>query len=253
MPAPTISLLPATPNRSTPSTFSDRMDAFLGAFPTFRTEANALGTYLDNLAITVGVVGFGGGAVDYEGDVDDQTLPSGFYFVRIASTGVKPDNTSFGFMNVSRRQSGSRASQVWASDDGKQYVRIYIETEWTAWREVFNQASILGTVSQTAGVPTGAVIQRGSNGNGTFVRFADGTQFCSRLITSSAAAGVTWTFPSAFFTSPTAIHGVVQSNILSCLTLDAAPTATACTFSVRDNADARRGNSVRISSIGNWF
>ena len=36
----------------------------------------------------------------------------------------------------------------------------------------------VGTVSQSGGVPTGAIIQRGSNANGEFVRFADGTQIC---------------------------------------------------------------------------
>ena len=36
----------------------------------------------------------------------------------------------------------------------------------------------VGTVSQAGGVPTGAIIQRGSNANGEFVRYADGTQIC---------------------------------------------------------------------------
>lgn len=38
------------------------------------------------------------------------------------------------------------------------------------------RGSILGTVSQSSGTPTGAIIERGSNSNGEFVRFADGTQ-----------------------------------------------------------------------------
>jgi hypothetical protein len=45
---------------------------------------------------------------------------------------------------------------------------------------LYSRDSILGTVSQAAGVPTGAIIQRGSNANGEFVRFADGTQICTR-------------------------------------------------------------------------
>ena len=43
-------------------------------------------------------------------------------------------------------------------------------------------AGLLGTVSQAAGVPTGAVIERGSNANGEYVRFADGTQMCWRTV-----------------------------------------------------------------------
>jgi hypothetical protein len=37
------------------------------------------------------------------------------------------------------------------------------------------RGNILGTVSRSGGVPTGAVIERGSNANGSYVKFADGT------------------------------------------------------------------------------
>lgn len=45
------------------------------------------------------------------------------------------------------------------------------------------KTNVLGTVSQTAGAPTGALFQRGANSNGDFIRFADGTQICLGLIT----------------------------------------------------------------------
>jgi len=44
---------------------------------------------------------------------------------------------------------------------------------------VYHTGNLLGTVSQSAGVPTGAVIEAGSNGNGNYVKFADGTLICS--------------------------------------------------------------------------
>lgn len=40
---------------------------------------------------------------------------------------------------------------------------------------LYRRGNILGTVSQSGGIPTGAIIQRGSNANGSFVMFADGT------------------------------------------------------------------------------
>lgn len=43
---------------------------------------------------------------------------------------------------------------------------------------LYRRGNILGTVSQSGGSSTGAIIQRGSNANGEFVRFADGTQIC---------------------------------------------------------------------------
>lgn len=49
----------------------------------------------------------------------------------------------------------------------------------------FNKTNILGTVSQVGGVPTGAIIERGSNANGEYVKFADGTMICTGLTTKS--------------------------------------------------------------------
>ncbi|RVK16208.1 phage tail protein [Sinorhizobium meliloti] len=59
---------------------------------------------------------------------------------------------------------------------------------WTRWTSV-NSGSwpnqwfkmpgdMVGAVSQSGGVPFGAIMERGSNANGEYVRFADGTQIC---------------------------------------------------------------------------
>lgn len=53
----------------------------------------------------------------------------------------------------------------------------------------FYRGNILGTVSQSGGVPTGAIIQRGRNANGDFVRFADGTMICWRVSDPATIAG----------------------------------------------------------------
>ena len=45
---------------------------------------------------------------------------------------------------------------------------------------IYNQSNILGTVSQSNGVPTGAIIERGSNANGEWVKYAGGTLICWR-------------------------------------------------------------------------
>lgn len=48
---------------------------------------------------------------------------------------------------------------------------------------LYHKGNILGTVSQSGGVPTGAIIERGSNANGEYVKFADGRLECRKLIT----------------------------------------------------------------------
>lgn len=72
----------------------------------------------------------------------------------------------------------------------------------------YGPGNLLGSVQETAGTPTGAVIERGSNVNGDYVRFADGTQICTARLnptdcTTGEGAGFTsaeaiWTFPMPF-------------------------------------------------------
>ncbi len=72
------------------------------------------------------------------------------------------------------------------------------------------KGTILDAVAQDGnGVPTGGVIERGTNANGDYVRFADGTQICTSpdiptgAISNQAGAlwqsnHLAWTFPAAF-------------------------------------------------------
>ena len=86
---------------------------------------------------------------------------------------------------------------------------------------IFGRRSILGAVSQSAGVPTGAVIQRGSNANGEFVRFADGTQISFPRVTpiwsssDPAFSGTqSFTHPAAFVAPPTGgAMGIGSGNL----------------------------------------
>jgi hypothetical protein len=82
--------------------------------------------------------------------------------------------------------------------------------------QVYSRNNIVNTVSESGGVPTGAIIERGSNANGEYVRFADGTQICwlrntASSVTNTATYAIqgityyrnllTWTFPVAFSTA----------------------------------------------------
>lgn len=116
----------------------------------------------------------------------------------------------------------------------------------------YTRSNVLGTVSQSGGVPTGAVIERISGANGTAVRFADGTLICSHSLTGSASAAVGWTYPSTFIAAPV-VTGTAQATALAVVVLDAAPTATAAQISVRGASDARRADPVRLMAVGRWF
>ncbi|MCL8306349.1 hypothetical protein [Pseudomonas putida] len=64
-------------------------------------------------------------------------------------------------------------------------------------------ADIVGLVSQVGGVPTGAIIERGSNANGDYVKFADGTLICWKIHT--VTTGVTASGGSVFFSGALAV------------------------------------------------
>lgn len=70
---------------------------------------------------------------------------------------------------------------------------------------VYGPGNVLGTVTQSGGVPTGAVIETGSNASGYYIRFADGTQICTQLVSIVSTAAGTPTdfiFHAAFTDAP---------------------------------------------------
>ena len=62
---------------------------------------------------------------------------------------------------------------------------------------------LLGTVSQSGGVPTGAIID-GGNANGEFVKYADGTMICTGNVISGGSTAITDAGDSIFSAQRTA-------------------------------------------------
>lgn len=116
-------------------------------------------------------------------------------------------------------------------------------------------SDILGPVSQSGGVPTGALIEQGSNANGTYTKFADGTMLCRHGLTSSASGETTWTFPAAFAGLSASISVLVLPVSASATLLAprrAGRTTETVLFSVF-NASARVETPVDLMAIGRWF
>lgn len=110
--------------------------------------------------------------------------------------------------------------------------------------------SAVWTVIMTAN--GGGVIERGSNANGKFTRWADGTMECWTTLAASTSVAVTWTYPYAFSAAPV-VTGTAVATVLSGLCLDAAPGTTTATFSARDKTDARRADTCHLHAVGVWF
>ncbi|WP_236045296.1 MULTISPECIES: DUF2793 domain-containing protein [Pseudooceanicola] len=153
--------------------------------------------------MTVGAFGLGdsGSAVAAPSDDADSCTTSGFYSFTASGANCPVGDPSGGSLMV-LRGGASSPRQVFLSEDGQQmWCRGYAASSWSPWRAVFTQASVVGTVSQSAGVPTGAVLESGSNANGEYTRWADGTQICT-----NGGAAIT-TDPASFAGTPVSIDG----------------------------------------------
>lgn len=132
----------------------------------------------------------------------------------ISNPGTFPaDAIAFVFVETQRMYTSDAVRQIATQYGGsgsnviapRQWVRLRSNSgTYSAWAEIFNQSSILGSVSQTAGLPTGALIETGVNANGAYVKYADGTLVCRYRtpsevsVVKDATLDVTWTYPAAF-------------------------------------------------------
>jgi len=126
---------------------------------------------------------------------------------------------------------------------------------------VYQQGNILGTVSESGGTPTGAVIESGSNSNGEYVKFADGTMICTQSITITHSPETTpgqfaLTFPATFASIDYAVIPTSNPNQSDgfFVTQFLAYKASTSQFRYRTYYNASTGtNDVMYIAIGRWY
>ncbi len=164
--------------------------------------------------LTPGAFGLGA-PVKLEGGVDIQSrsLPPGRYVYRGDQVPGGPESAAFmHVLDVARRapQDGGQHTYVSRrSTSGQQAMWVGGQTgpdtiNWT--RVALDDGSADFSALSIGGTP---VIESGSNANGRFVRFADGTQMCwardlyNDTVGADANVARTWTFPAAFASGAT--------------------------------------------------
>lgn len=132
---------------------------------------------------------------------------------------------------------------------------------------LYSRDSILGAVSQASGIPSGAIIERGANANGDYVRYADGTQICwfNASVTDQAIDAAygslftgtrSWSFPIAFSRSPTVSVGLFRWGTgAGWGTVGGIASASGITLRAFDIVSRATGTATSISAIavGRWF
>lgn len=250
----------------------------LGTAATANVTTSATDTTAGRV-MTVGYAGLGLVTPTTLAELNAADLGAGFYRTTSLTAGTFPTHSGgaavsqFGYILILRYDANATAQLYFPGGGGgaglgagRMFYRVYnsVGAAWLPWREVITNLNLLGAVSQSAGVPTGAIIQRGSNANGEFVRFADGTQICQHrfsldLAISSAFMGgfrstsQGWTFPAAFAASPEVTvvpvnltcFGAVSANVPGTLQMNWVATA------VSSQSEATR--TVSLTATGRWF
>lgn len=137
-------------------------------------------------------------------------------------------------------------------------------TRWTGLTTAVTQP-IVGTVSQSAGVATGAIVEKGSNSNGEYVRFADGTQICiftesTNTLNANTASGNmfvssstnTWTFPAAFANTTNLVASGQTSTTGRWLSIGAPSTSAVTYLHATGNSSATARTSSLVAA-GRWY
>ena len=218
--------------------------------------------------LTVGAFGVGDDnqSIISSGDLDD-FLANGAYYVAGGVANTPIGATVFVQVFGATESGGGRAAQVAIHPTRDEiFVRRRSSGAWEPWRELYHTGNLLGTVSQSGGVPTGAVIERGSNSNGEFVRLADGTQICtiSNFPVASIntavgqifrSGGQTWTTPAAFLSgATTSLQGYCQNlSVCSLASGFTTPSGSALPFSVIRPTSTTTETLWALVAIGRWF
>lgn len=166
-----------------------------------------------------------------------------------------------------RRVSGEYVQIAWPRNNivlGS-YTRYCSGGVWSTWKKVYQQDTIVGTVSQSGGEPTGAIVERGSNANGDYVRFADGTQICTASLTINStitsahlggyrSSGQTWAYPAAFAAAPRVTGAPNNLNSFAVFASNVTGTTACSVFHLSVASQATSADLIAsVTAIGRWF
>lgn len=129
------------------------------------------------------------------------------------------------------------------------------------WNNEANSGSRCSNRNNTPANSNNNISGRGSNSNGEYVRFADGTQICQQANISmgSTVLGtalyysneVTWTFPASFLDKPRSVFGS-DSGSTRLFGVGTCHSATESFIVLAANA-AYSNRAGYFTAIGRWF
>lgn len=121
-------------------------------------------------------------------------------------------------------------------------------------KDFYIQSNILGTVSQSSGVPTGAIIERGSNANGEYVKYADGTLICTKRDTALDSGTKVATWASSFVSTEYEVSGsVLGSQTTTTISVKFGAFTTSSVEFVQVAVSVYNPGETSLIAIGRWY
>lgn len=237
----------------------------LGNAATKTVTANPTDSTVGRL-VQVGDFGLGavGNTNVFSGDIGS-ILATGLYSGGPATTGG-PDSVNLDGAKIFHKKwaDPNSATQTVNTYNGSTYERHITGGVLLPWKKIFDTANVLGTVSQSGGVPTGAIIQRGSNSNGKFTRFANGkmiTTFSDNSYTSvsctiSTGFGefrsdfVTVSLPSTFIDKP---ELAINNLSLRGRAVGVSSVSSCDIYFITEISTTDMERNLQITTFGYWF
>lgn len=222
---------------------------------------NAASSTKLNTARTIAVTGDGSWSVSFDGSSNVTGA------LALGATGVA--GGTYGSVTVDAKGRVTAASTVTpVANGGTARTTLALYLADLVGAGAYSKTSILGTVSQTAGVPTGAVIETGGtlSGTGVYTKYADGTMIVIKslaIATGSttakgsifgSAATSAGNFPVAFAAVPVVNATGSDSNGGGWAALDAFPSTTAWgQYSTRNHVSSGTSGAITLTAVGRWF
>lgn len=173
-------------------------------------------------------------------------------------------------LKINKATTGDTASLLFQSDwsgraemglAGDDVFSIKVSADGVAWEEalrlspgvqVYHSGNVVGTVAANPGIGD-ALFETGSNVNGSFTKFADGTLLC--WITGFAtvnSAAATWIFPAAFASAAVAVTATVEGAAPAIVTVDGVTASGAALRSFDVSGAESAAPSLSLVAVGRW-
>ena len=209
-----------------------------------------------------------------EGGVEPVKIPGGdnlnnyqapgFYFngsnTEVQNIANTPSNYAFS-LNVYRNSGVTQVFYEGINSNYNVYIRDYYNGSWSAWKKIAMEHEVNSTIdSKLSTAISGVTPTQGTNSNGEWVRFPDGTQICwkkelnnggsTSISTGSLyrSGNISWTFPSAF-EGGVNIWGA--SDIWTHWVTTNGSTSTTGTF-IQWSTSSSKNVNMYVMAIGRW-